>query len=234
MEENFVSGEERGRVREMITEGEELLWCGKRRVRFLSGSSLFFIPFGMVYSSVPAIGLGMMFYSKQECSLLLIIIAWIFLMIGLALVIIPPIVRYRSLRRWIYALTNKRAIIIQNDGVFEYPLEPQMAQVMELLHRLLDGEVIENKEIEEERECLRLASQFSSLVVFHIVLGAVAVKCAMSIILCDGEDSILLPAMGFVGVSMVIRCTFKSLRMAARGRKLKKDGQAEMPKNPLK
>lgn len=55
MEENFVSGEERGRVQEMITEGEELLWCGKRRVRFLSGSSLFFIPFGMVYSSVPAI-----------------------------------------------------------------------------------------------------------------------------------------------------------------------------------
>ena len=51
---------------------------------------------------------------------------------------------------------------------------------------------------------------------------------------CDGEDSILLPAMGFVGVSMVIRCTFKLLRMAARGRKLKKDGLAEMPKNPLK
>ena len=125
--ENFVTAEDRERAQGLLGEGEELLWCGKPDPNMLTRYELLYL-FKMCVGVVVCGGMVYMFAEEAiYAPAALIGVGW-FLLMGIVLCVLPPLVRCRYLRRWLYVITNRRAVALRHDGVREWALTPYMVK----------------------------------------------------------------------------------------------------------
>ena len=125
--ENFVTAEDRERAQGMMGAGEELLWCGKPDPNMLTRYELLYL-FKVCVGVVACGGIVYMFAEEAiSAPAALIGVGW-FLLMGLVLCVLPPLARRRYLRRWLYVITNRRAVALRHDGVREWALTPYMVK----------------------------------------------------------------------------------------------------------
>lgn len=129
MEENFITGEERGKLQALLAEDEELLWCGKPSVRFFSFGSIFMMLLGAAFFIAPVwMAYIICTHAQWQTSVIFCLFLSLFALNGLYLMFGLPVREYRARCRWLYALTNRRAIIVQNGETHEFPLAPYMVE----------------------------------------------------------------------------------------------------------
>lgn len=124
MNDTFVTGMERDRMQSMLAEGEKLLWCAKPQERLLTfGAAVMFLV-GGVFAVVP---LALLFYGLPGMEVEAVVFLSVFALGGLFFMIGVPLLDYRSRCRWLYGLTDRRAILLHGKKIYEYPLAPYMA-----------------------------------------------------------------------------------------------------------
>lgn len=123
----FVTGADRERAHAHLTPGEELLWVGKPVPTGFQGlTGLLFIQcvamalFFIIMLCLLAPGMVLNPVGMLLCAL--------FLLPELALGIALPLVKRRQMRRWLYVLTPRRALMLRHDGMREWPLAPGMVR----------------------------------------------------------------------------------------------------------
>ena len=125
--DSFVTAEDRKRAQGMLGAGEELLWCGKPEPSGLTGKALLYFFPGCACLLLCCVGVGILRHELFEYPVVLIGLGY-FLLMGLVLCVLPPLVRRRCMRRWLYVLTDRRAMALLHDGVREWALAPHMVK----------------------------------------------------------------------------------------------------------
>ena len=121
----FITGADRERAQALLREGEALLWVGKPMPTGLNGVSrpyIFAAAAFVVFSCVLFCIFG------QELPPVGLVMLGIFLLPELVLCIALPLVKYRQMCRWLYVLTDRRAIALRHDDTQEWPLAPGMVR----------------------------------------------------------------------------------------------------------
>ena len=140
--QHFVTSVDRERIQALLSEGEELLWISKPEVGATHGFphvifGLFVVAFGclpLVVGLEPGVVTWavILFYSFFG----------LFILLGLALVLVVAPLYVRHARQQVYAITSKRAIVLKHNGKLEeYPLVPYMVQEVRLWG-MLPGDLI--------------------------------------------------------------------------------------------
>ena len=124
MNDTFVTGMERDRMQSMLAEGEKLLWCAKPQERLLTFGAAHMFLFGGVFTVVPLV---LLFYGLPGMEVGAVVVLSGFALGGLFFMIGAPLLDYRSRCRWLYGLTDRRAILLHGKKKYEYPLAPYMA-----------------------------------------------------------------------------------------------------------
>ena len=122
--QSFVTGPDRERAQSLLEEGEELLWVGKPEAMGMGG----LMRFCGVYPLVLFIALSCVILSPIVRDGTSACRVGIFLLPQVALCITPPQVRSRQMRRWLYVLTNRRAMMLLHNGMKAWPLAPGMVK----------------------------------------------------------------------------------------------------------
>lgn len=108
-----------------LAEGEELLWCGKPVVSMLHPKVVVCSLVGIMSMGFALYGMSMVFESGEvPSSLVGFCVA--FVLVWACMAVSFPLYAYRSMKNWLYGLTNRRAILIQRKKFYEYPLKPYM------------------------------------------------------------------------------------------------------------
>lgn len=128
MMENFVTGEDREKVQQLLSPDEELLWCGKPILSFFNPGTFICVLGGGIFAAIPVY----IFFTTKSMPtdgvifLLFIFLMSLFFMLGIPLLILL------DQRRSLYAITGSRAIVISSRDTRSYPLKPYMAQRVQL------------------------------------------------------------------------------------------------------
>lgn len=127
---HFVTAADRERLQALLEEGEELLWVGKPEPTGLMGwSRLCFWGGGSYVLLMSLMGCYFIFSHTPQAAALLCGILLLFLLLpGLALCLVPPLLTRQQTRRWLYALTQRRALVLRHDTLRDWPLTPHMVQ----------------------------------------------------------------------------------------------------------
>ena len=120
--DSFITGADRERIQAQLTPDEELLWSGKYEPSLLEFNCLLFMIFGLVFAGFSAIAL----LESNEGQGAARIIPPIFITVGLGIALLGPWLHIRHRSRWVYALTNKRAILLLHNQTRNYDIEPYM------------------------------------------------------------------------------------------------------------
>lgn len=121
--DTFISGTDRDRIQAQLTPDEELLWSGKYEPSLLESNCLLFIGMGLVFAWA---GTAAMLSPQEEQNAAVYIIPPIFVLVGLGLALLGPWLYMRRRRMWVYALTNKRAILLLHNQTRTYDIKPYM------------------------------------------------------------------------------------------------------------
>ena len=139
----FITGADRERIQAHLREGEKILWCGRPESGWWSREILFVIQGGL---AVLLIALSLILYGDfvgpcVEYLLPLLVAMGVFGVIG------APTVRWLHRRRWLYALTTQRALLLLHNELREYPLYPYMTERTHTPEQGLGDIVFERKKI---------------------------------------------------------------------------------------
>lgn len=122
----FVTGEDKDKIQAHLTEDEKLLWCGKPVVSPLNAGVLLTAIFGITWTALAVFILTQIMASDTQDSPATMAIISLFILAGVFLIVFLPLYTYRRATNWLYGLTNRRAILIQHNKLYEYPLKPYM------------------------------------------------------------------------------------------------------------
>ena len=126
MHDAFITGSDRAELQARLAEGEQLLWCGKPAVSFLSQGPVtaFLAPF--IFWAMCVAGL-LQELAEEPCNAANAAAIGGFVLLATVVMILFPIFIRRSANAWLYGLTDRRAILIWRKELYEYPLKPYMA-----------------------------------------------------------------------------------------------------------
>lgn len=126
--ENFITGKDRERIQELLDKDEELLWCGKPDVGPVNAGSVITMIFSLMWTSVAIFMLTMTLNGDEggDGKTGVAVVLGFFVAIGLGMIIFMPAQIYREIKSRLYAITNRRAIVVMNGQKYEYPLQPYM------------------------------------------------------------------------------------------------------------
>lgn len=118
-----LTGAELDRLHAELQSDETLLWSGKPETSYLSSELFKYYLFGAAFTAFATF-----FFSQRPAPKQLeeVLFISIFYMAGLGIMIIAPVFHIRHRKRWIYALTTRRALLLLHNGTREYPLERYM------------------------------------------------------------------------------------------------------------
>lgn len=121
--DTFISGADRERIQSQLTPGEELLWCGKYETGLLESGCIAPAIMGTVFALG---GLFFLLAPQGGSSAMETLIPVIFVLVGLGLAILVPMLHTRHRRAWVYALTNKRVMLLLHNKNKFYNIAPYM------------------------------------------------------------------------------------------------------------
>lgn len=139
----FTTGADRERIQNHLREGEKILWCGKPEMGWWSKEVFFVMQGGAI---VLLFSLALMQYGGEKAphvEFLLPLLATI----GVFCIIGAPTVRWLHRRRWLYALTTQRALLLLHNELREYPLYPYMTERTHTPEQGLGDIVFERRKI---------------------------------------------------------------------------------------
>lgn len=121
------------RVRAALQPGEVLRWAGSPVIRHFEPDKvnrvvgvLFFLPFGLIGAALMYFLLAGRMHTDSLTSLVLCwLMSIIFFMVPIIACIIAPLVHAAGLRRTVYVITNRRAVVC-GQGTESWPLAPGM------------------------------------------------------------------------------------------------------------
>ena len=121
--DTFITGADRDRIQAQLTPSEELLWCGKYETSLLESSCLAPAIMGIIFALA---GTFFLLAPQEGSSAMESLLPGIFVLLGLALAILAPMLHIRHRRAWVYALTNKRAMLLLHNKNKFYNVAPYM------------------------------------------------------------------------------------------------------------
>ena len=121
--DTFITGADRDRIQAQLTPNEELLWCGKYETSLLESSCLAPAIMGIIFALA---GTFFLLAPQEGSSAMESLLPGIFVLLGLALAILAPMLHIRHRRAWVYALTNKRAMLLLHNKNKFYNVAPYM------------------------------------------------------------------------------------------------------------
>lgn len=121
----FITAADRERAQALLREGEALLWVGKPVPTGLSGVSRLYV---IAAAAFVAFSCVLFCLFGRELPPVGLVMLGVFLLPELVLCIALPPVKYRQMSRWLYVLTDRRAIALRHDGVQAWPLAPGMVR----------------------------------------------------------------------------------------------------------
>lgn len=125
--ENFVTGADRERVQGILSHDEDLLWCGKPQLPILGGNTIIATLMGLFITGIHTFVLCEMWGNAPRLPWWVYLFPVGFFMLMITLCVYMVYSYRRDMHRKIYALTDRRAIILEHDGqTQEYRLEPYM------------------------------------------------------------------------------------------------------------
>ena len=138
----FITGADRERIQTLLSEGEELLWISKPEVGATHGfPHVIFGLFVVAFGCLPLV-VGLEPGAVTWAVILFYGFFGLFILLGLALVLVVAPLYVRHARQQVYAITSKRAIVLKHNGKLEeYPLVPYMVQEVRLWG-MLPGDLI--------------------------------------------------------------------------------------------
>lgn len=129
--DTFITGSDRERIQALLSEGEELLWISKPEVGATHGfPHVIFGLFVVAFGCLPLV-VGLEPGAVTWAVILFYSFFGLFILLGLGFLFVAAPLYVRHARQQVYAITNKRAIVLKHNGkLTEYPLAPYM--VMEV------------------------------------------------------------------------------------------------------
>lgn len=121
--DSFITGADRERIQAQLTPDEKLLWCGKYETSLLESKCLLFMGIGYVFAGAGMISLLAPHEGNDAAEY---IVPIIFVLVGLGIALLGPWLHIRHRRLWVYALTNKRALLLLHNQTRTYDIEPYM------------------------------------------------------------------------------------------------------------
>lgn len=120
---SFITGADRERVQAHLAPGENLLWCGKYETGLLESGCLAPAIMGTVFALA---GILFLLAPQEESTATESLVPAIFVVVGLVFAIPVPMLHTRHRRTWVYALTNKRAMLLLHNKNKFYNIAPYM------------------------------------------------------------------------------------------------------------
>ena len=122
----FITGADRERIQKHLRQDEKILWCGKPEPNWWS-REMFVVMQGGVMLLV--LSLGLMHYREEEAYPLQVrVILTLLAVVGALCLFGAPTLRWLHRRRWLYALTTQRALLLLHNELRSYPLYPYMTE----------------------------------------------------------------------------------------------------------
>lgn len=175
----FITGTDRERAQALLAPDEELLWVGKPAVSLLSPPNIFCLYSGGIVIFVSLI--AMQCETDDMIPMLIGSPAFVILTVVILMGII--LLSARNSRRWVYALTNKRALVITHKGLRAYDIKPYMVLHSRVPKQGLGKLVFEIEKDDESREewgFLRCRGLSEPLQLLEDMLGGHALESSKS------------------------------------------------------
>ena len=175
----FVTGADRERIQAHLAPGEELLWVGKPEVGLLSPPNIFCLFFCGILICV-----SLMAMQCETDDVIPRLIGSPGFIIFTAVILMGIILlSARCRHRWVYALTNKRALVLTHKNLRTYEIKPYMVLNSRVPEHGLGKLVFEIEKDDESRQewgflyCRGLSEPLQLL---EDMLGGLALESAKS------------------------------------------------------
>lgn len=175
----FVTGADRERIQSQLTPGEKLLWCGKPEVGLLSPPNVFCLFFGGIVIGVSLVAMQ----CKSDGVIPTLIGTPGFIILNVVILMGIILLCARNRRRWVYALTDKRALVLTHKDLRAYEIKPYMvlrSRVPERGVGKLVFEIEKDDESLQEWGFLRCRGLAEPLRLLEEMLGGLALESAKS------------------------------------------------------
>lgn len=116
----------------LLDKGEELLWLSKPKATWMVGGSRMCFMLGCCLVLVGCVTeiAGHLCMPELFCGFNFVVVAPVALCLlpGLVLGVLIPLVKYRQMGRWLYVITDRRAMVITHCDIKEWALAPHMVR----------------------------------------------------------------------------------------------------------
>ena len=175
----FVTGADRERVQAQLSPGETLLWCGKPDVGLLNPPNVFCLFIGSIVIGVSLVAMR----CESDGVIPTLIGTPGFIILNMVIMMGIILLCARNRRRWVYALTDKRALVLTHKGLRAYEIKPYMVLSSRVPERGVGKLVFEIEKDDESREewgFLRCRGLAEPLQLLEDRLGGLALESAKS------------------------------------------------------